>query len=90
MQAISDKTFADWERVRKYSNDDLPEIKVNFLLSIDFYELNWLFIIKSTSFKINEIGKNYFELVSSFNELRDNGKQLPDVNGEFCMDYLKN
>lgn len=38
MQAISDKTFADWERVRKYSVDGQPEIKVYIILP-EYYSL---------------------------------------------------
>lgn len=29
IQSISDKTNADWERVRKYSISELPELKVS-------------------------------------------------------------
>ena len=46
--------------------------------------------LEETTNKLNEIGKNYYSLISNFDELKSHGSLLPDINTGYINQYLIN
>lgn len=46
--------------------------------------------LEETTNKLNDIGKNYYSLISNFDELKSHGSLLPDINLDYINQYLKN
>lgn len=44
--------------------------------------------LEATTNKLNEIGKNYYSLISSFDELKSLATLLPNINLDYCNQYL--
>ena len=38
---------------------------------------------------MNDIGKNYYQLVSNFDELKLQSEQLPNIDVDYCVEILK-
>jgi hypothetical protein len=38
---------------------------------------------------VNEIGKNYYQLVSNYDSVIFQINNLPDVNVDYCVEFLK-
>ncbi|RNA10197.1 hypothetical protein BpHYR1_012874 [Brachionus plicatilis] len=45
--------------------------------------------LEETTNKLNEIGKNYYSLISNFDELKTLGTLLPKINSNYCNQFLK-
>ena len=90
---LSDRLEVDWSRVNKLSFDQLDDLKVNLFESIinmiNNNGLTFFSNYKKSSDIVNEIGKNYYQLVSNFDSVIFQIKNLPDVNVDYCVEYLK-
>ena len=45
--------------------------------------------LDETSNKINEIGKNYYQMIANFDDLKVHGNELPNINVDYCKECLK-
>ncbi len=39
---------------------------------------------------INNLGKNYYQLVSNFDQLKEQANILPSINSDVCLKNLEN
>jgi hypothetical protein len=47
-----------------------------------------LFLEQKAYSKINELSNIYYELIASFEQMKFNTEEIPNVNLEYCMEFL--
>ncbi|CAF0718002.1 unnamed protein product [Brachionus calyciflorus] len=53
------------------------------------YATDELKYMEEASMKLNEIGKNYYQLITNFDDLKIHGDELPNVNVDYCKKFTK-